>query len=1551
MKRKLIILLTVLLAFTLSFTACFGGKNEEEKTNSINSIKVVEGSVPAEVNIGSTPDFSGIKVTVNYADGTTSEVGFADVTLSALDTTTVGNKSVTVTYQSVTTKFTVAVVDPEATATVVSIKILINDNDKSCYVGEMFDMSVLQVEATYSTGRTGALAIDKYDLTTIDTSTAGTKTITATYKENTAITASVNVEVIGVSGLNVVRGSVANRITVGETLDVSGIQVYPQYANGFNGDALSYSDLVIENIDTSELGDKKLRITYKGVTLEYPITVVEQSALAVDSDSYSKVVNVGSTLDLSAIKAHYTDPLTEAAEKNLTLSSLTVDMSAVDMSVPGDKQIAVSYKGATTIIVIHVRGVESMTVVTSDNKPSELFKGDALDTVTNKLSFSVKYTSGENATVSVSDVTLGAFDVNRHGAQNLSVTYLDKTINHSVYVYTVVGIYVDEDTIVRETIDITNMVIYGVCDDEDSSLIALTDGTVTTNRDDINIESDGDKVLTVTYTGMYGTFEDTVTINLNIQLVGLEIRSYKATVGFGQFYNENSVVVFATYDNGTARRLNSGYTVSDVDTSKAGDVTLTVTYTEKGVTKTADATVKVLAVKDLSVSGINSVIDVGATLDLTYAEVTVTFEDDTTAKIGIDDVSVTLPDTSIASNESAIDVTYGGKTVNIPCVVRAVSGIKILGGIGSTVNKGYAIDYLNLILEITYTNGDTTVKAASDLPGVTYQGTDVATVVGPMEFVVSYQGFRASQPITVVDNTVEVDRISALNKTIPAVVFKDPGKFLSYDTFKLLVYYKNGEVALVPVFDTRVTVYPEKFSLGEAGIKAITFKFDDGTDAVPDDPNLPITLGRQTFDTVVNIWVKGVEKIEIVSGTVLDNVMKDKKLDTSGLQIKATYDDGSCEYVSITDYNLQVVEPNTSVAGEATLTVSYRGATVTMNITVKEPGTVSGIFGVLKPDELSARESYAKNFKDSTSAYRVGDDNPYYFYLNVISLDANDNIVEIDGKTVPTFARVFLGDKVDEEKELTGSELTKYVKFVSTDNSYDFTEEAVGKTFTIEARPEGAGYESMTKTHTVEVVNGWNIYEAWELNIITNVAQNINGKNQKDIVKNFLSEKGVTRPENLAGVVLHCNLDIKRGDIPSDYFCEYVDKNGVTQKEFYDHFSVFNLGLTASQPTFNIYGNYFSIYSYNLPGVVPGGVANNGVDDPWSSSELFKLKLMYADVTGETAFGCFNENAFNDLKVNIQDIATRDNDPNSNDQTASERHIRGLICFKVGESETNMTNVNIEAYMTSVLVENANSTLNLDKVNFYNAWQGHLFLWNDNFYQRSSWGRNKEKDITDSDIQDLIVNIKDSSLTKCGGPVIIAQSAETNLACNTTNGSQVNVDAASDLHTYVTGQEAWFVATGQTPLAAQIKAMNYFVNGTNSGHGFTSMNKIKGVETINIVMVSMGTGLSIDGSETYNASYLRAGVPSLKMSRSDNKREIFQNPYLDQYKQLTAAENNGVPAPVFQTSGGGIAYSDGKLETGKCLGVQGDFASGKYITLYYMGVGIMMEYYNPSNPE
>jgi len=892
--------------------------------------------------------------------------------------------------------------------------------------------------------------------------------------------------------------------------------------------------------------------------------------------------------------------------------------------------------------------------------------------------------------------------------------------------------------------------------------------------------------------------------------------------------------------------------------------------------------------------------------------------------VGIaDGVTVNGVDTA-TSGSKQLTVSYLGAEATVDYHVKGVVSIEILGGsIDTALRNGYTVDYSELVLKITYTNGDEEQRFARDLTGVSYSGYEKGSTL----FTVTYENKSAQQALT----QIAVVGISALNNTIPAEIRQ--GLTLSYDSIRLSVTYSNGTVYLIPLTDPFVTVNPAVFDSSTPGTKAITFVYNDGTTAK---------------ETSVNVLVKGITTVEIVSG-VKNVVIQNKEVDTSDLSAKVTYTDGTYVYVKAGTQGLTIHPVNTATVGNTTLTVDFMGVQATMVITVKEASKLSGlIFGALLPDELVARQSYKTNFKDATSAYRVGDDNPYYFYLNVIQLDDNDNIVDVDGRTVPTASKIYLIEN-GSKTELTGAALTNMVKFVSADNSYDFTEAAVGKTFELEIWPADPNSyvdkSSVTKTHTVTVVDGWNVYSAKELNIMTNVEHDLTqGEfgpeytiNQKTVVTNFLAKYGITRPQNLAGVVLHCNIDVKPEDLPPEYFYEYKDKNGVPKKEFYDHFSVFNIGLTTAQKSFSIYGNYYSVYSYNLPCVAPKNVANN--DDDFSSSQLFKIRLYSSNITDEDMYGAIDSTLFDNYSANIYDLATRDNDPNSNDQTASERHMRGLICYKVGECVTNMTNVNVEAYMTSALVECAGATLNLNKVNFYNAWQGHLFLWNDNEYQRHHIGEDTE---TKDYVKDLVVNIRESSLTKCGGPVIIAQAANTDVAANNQNGIQVIVHDDSPIHTYVTGQEAWFVAVGQTQLAAQIKTMSLPLSAASGGHGYLSTSKIQGVETVNMVMVSMGTGVNPLGVET-NVSFVRKGVVALQSSRSSSRAE-FQNPSVKAVQAATAAQNNGVAAPIFQTSGGGLSYINASMA---CVPAGGDLTAGDYVSLYYQGAGILVEYYHP----
>ena len=728
---------------------------------------------------------------------------------------------------------------------------------------------------------------------------------------------------------------------------------------------------------------------------------------------------------------------------------------------------------------------------------------------------------------------------------------------------------------------------------------------------------------------------------------------------------------------------------------------------------------------------------------------------------------------------------------------------------------------------------------------------------------------------------------------------------------------------------------------------------------------------KYTFETSANIIVRGVKSVEIVKDTVFNKAYVGMKVDTSRISVKITYSDDTYIYVKRGDPGLTVDPVDTSVVGTTKLVVDYYGDKGYMEIKVEAAPTSDGlIFGALKPDELVARESYMGNFKPDDginyNPYYVGDDNPYYFYLNVIKLDDSDNVININGKTVPTAAEIYMDGS---DKALEGDELAKYVDFNPYTNAYDFTEDAITHTFKLVIRPLDKGSyideASVTKEHTVVVVDGYNIYHAWELNVMTNVSRDItqecmgaaNAIDQFTVVKNFLATKGITNYEqitdSLKSIVLHGNIDVQPSDIPPEYV--YKDANGVAQG-IYDQLGIFHRNLDMNHKSFKIYGNYYSVYSYNIPCVTPKNVANN--PDEYSSSDLFKIRLNdSADATIQTQALSGTVKPFEQFQVDIMDIATRDNDPNSNDQTASERHMRGLTSYKIGEAVVNMTSVNIDAFMTSVIVEEVNSTLNLNNCKFYNAWQGHLFLWNENEHQDDRGGTDQD---TWSYIENLKVNITNSLLGKCGGPVILVQAPHYDEKYNKTCGAEVNADSKSEIYTHVTGQEAWFVAVGQTQLAAQIRAMSALISGSGGPHGFTSTDKIPGVETITMLMVAMaGEGMSLNG-DMCNASFTIDGTPVMKTHSPINVVNLgdgtvttlgtFANPVLDGYassgapifQTVVTGKHPQLGAPLFST-----AYTDGA--TGCYIDKYGtkpgaEFYMGDYITLYYGGAAISVKY-------
>ena len=156
MKKRISILFFVVLTLVLAFTSC------DVANKKVDSMQVLSGA-PTEVVVDDTPDFSELKVKVTYNDGDVKEVGYSDVTVSAIDTSTLGKKEYTITYEGYSITMTINVKSASSviqTVTLDSISYL-SGIKTEFYEGADFHLTDLKVTANYSDGSTKTITSDK----------------------------------------------------------------------------------------------------------------------------------------------------------------------------------------------------------------------------------------------------------------------------------------------------------------------------------------------------------------------------------------------------------------------------------------------------------------------------------------------------------------------------------------------------------------------------------------------------------------------------------------------------------------------------------------------------------------------------------------------------------------------------------------------------------------------------------------------------------------------------------------------------------------------------------------------------------------------------------------------------------------------------------------------------------------------------------------------------------------------------------------------------------------------------------------------------------------------------------------------------------------------------------------------------------------------------------------------------------------------------------------------------------------------------------------------
>jgi hypothetical protein len=352
MKRRNVFVCGIFATvIALAFTACNQPDGYQPGSKPPTSIAVTKQPTKNVYNIGEALDTAGMVVTATYKDGTKKAV--TDYTISDLDSTTAGPKTITVTYEGNKTTFTVTVL---AAGTTLSSIAVTTPPSKIVYTtGESLDTAGMVATANYSDGTTAA--INGYTISGFDSTTAGQKTVTVTYEGKTA-TFSVTVNPAGttLTGIEVTTQPTKNTYNIGEQLNTDGMVVTATYSDGTEAAVTGYT---ISGFSSATAGDKTVTVTYDGKTATFSVTVIAAgttlSRIEVQTEPTKTVYTIGESLDTTGmvVVARYSDGTTVA------VTGYTA--SGFDSLTEGQKTVTVTFGGKTATFTVTVYDPTTIT--------------------------------------------------------------------------------------------------------------------------------------------------------------------------------------------------------------------------------------------------------------------------------------------------------------------------------------------------------------------------------------------------------------------------------------------------------------------------------------------------------------------------------------------------------------------------------------------------------------------------------------------------------------------------------------------------------------------------------------------------------------------------------------------------------------------------------------------------------------------------------------------------------------------------------------------------------------------------------------------------------------------------------------------------------------------------------------------------------------------------------------------------------------------------------------------------------------------------------------
>ena len=918
-----------------------------------------------------------------------------------------------------------------------------------------------------------------------------------------------------VTGITVKTNPTNTTYEHGDTIDLTGGAITVTYSDGSTED-VSMTDAGVSITSPTggkaDVGNQTVTISYEGKTTTFNTTVTDPvQYLDTVGGMSTTTYNHGDTINFSGLSLKATRKSGATVALNLTDSGVTTSETTASVNssnftqngttsgglVTGQQKIKFSYtepgtsktvsttsSGSNTEASIIVNDTVSAVKVTSQPTKQTYKRGESLNLSGAKVELTL---ASGNTPIELNlpdaSITVGTYSPTTTGSkQNLSVAYgsvtSSDTINVEAYNYITNSTLTPPSDVNPEYN--TNLNLAGGKFD-----FTWQDGTTSSvNLTDSSVAISGYSSTTLTAQTVTATYTTNYTLSDGTQIPETITKTFTVQVDD----KVNSIAIIAptktSYNHGDSLELTGGkITVTTksgatrdvpMDTSMITDnggtvnmspsaseytnnnisKTLTITYTEDGVTQTINYPITInnnvtgIAMGTTPTKTQYNINDTAYDLTNTagtngYGDIVVTRAAGNTETVALNATGVTLTNLSTLTTtggSKTVTVSYEGKTTSFNItVVNGVTGITIAAATKTNYEHGDSLDLTGGKIEVTYADGTkATPSMTTAMITETVSGSSVNMSPNASEY--SNNSLTKNLTITYTEGT----KTETINYNI--TIYNSVDHIAMNQTPK--DSYKYGETTDITTGTIDVyrkanpTVVSDTVNLTDSAVKVTgldTTTAGTGKTATVTYEETYGTLGKKQKTTTYNYSVSDNVTGMTISGTPKTEYEYGDTIDLSGITISiATESNPTGTPITLPNSHIKVEGFDTTSEGTKTVTIKYLDDDGNpVNDSNGDPIEYQYTINVKDPITSIAMDSSAMPKQN----YLVGD-----------TLDVTSGKIIVTKKSGTTFTQNLTSNMIsgfDSSSVATGKQLTVTLLDSNNDPILDSNNKPITTSYTI----------------------------------------------------------------------------------------------------------------------------------------------------------------------------------------------------------------------------------------------------------------------------------------------------------------------------------------------------------------------------------------------------------------------------------------------------------------------------------------------------------------------